>query len=236
MIRYGNQIGRKFNEDGSPRRYPGNTVIADVRPNCAAYDAMMSLKAIARTAGLENSLILMPEDSYHMTVIRGLNDLVRSDAYWPNKLPKDAPMTEADDYVQNAFESAGLPEKIRMRFCGVRVNEEDFRVLVAPADGQQEKELRAFRDRAASALGLFLPGHAEYTYHITLAYTRIVPQGAQKDALERAVTKMEALLRTQKPFKLTPPYVAFYQDMLSFSTVRIPRDDTNSLPEGADAL
>ena len=229
MIQFGSQIGKKFNEDGSPRRYPGNTVIADVRSGCAAYDAMMSLKSIARAAGLENMMILMPEDSYHMTVIRGLNDLVRSNAYWPSKLPKDAPMTQVDDYVQHAFENAGLPENIHMRFCGVRVNEEDFRVLVEPSDEQQEQALRAFRDRAAAALGLFLPDHADYTYHITLAYTRIVPQGEHKISLERAVEQMKALLRMQKPFELTPPYVAFYNDMLTFSPVRIPCDDAHSV-------
>ena len=177
MIEYGSQIGRKFEKDGSVRRYPGNTVIADVRPGCAAYDAMTHLRTIAREAGLEDTMILLPEDSYHMTVIRGLNDQVRTDAYWPAALAKDATMEQADDYVQRAFESAGMPGKIRMRFCGVWVNEEDFRVLLEPADAEQAKILRNFRDRAAAALGLFLPGHESYTYHITLAYTRVVPQG-----------------------------------------------------------
>ena len=119
MIEYGSQIGRKFEKDGSVRRYPGNTVIADVRPGCAAYDAMTHLRTIAREAGLEDTMILLPEDSYHMTVIRGLNDQVRTDAYWPAALAKDATMEQADDYVQRAFESAGMPGKIRMRFCGV---------------------------------------------------------------------------------------------------------------------
>lgn len=168
-------------------------------------------------------MILLPEDSYHMTVIRGLNDQVRTDAYWPAALAKDATMEQADDYVQRAFESAGLPGKIRMRFCGVRVNEEDFRVLLEPADAQQAQILRDFRDRAAAALGLFLPGHESYTYHITLAYTRVVPQGEQKKALERAVEEMKTYLNAQGAFEVTPPYVAFYDGMLVFSAKRIAR-------------
>lgn len=223
MIEYGSQIGRKFEKDGSVRRYPGNTVIADVRPGCAAYDTMTRLKAIACEAGLADTMILLPEDSYHMTVIRGLNDQVRTDAYWPAALAKDATMEQADDYVQRAFESAGMPGKIRMRFCGVRVNEEDFRVLLEPADAEQAKILRDFRDRAAAALGLFLPGHESYTYHITLAYTRIVPQGEKKAALERAVEEMKTYLNAQGAFEVTPPYVAFYDGMLVFSAERIAR-------------
>ena len=77
--------------------------------------------------------------------------------------------------------------------------------------------------RAAAALGLFLPGHESYTYHITLAYTRVVPQGEKKAALERAVEAMRTYLNAQGAFEVTPPYVAFYDGMLVFSAKRIAR-------------
>ena len=69
---YGEQIGKKFEMDGSARRYPGNTVIADVRPGCSAYDVMTALRQMAMDAGFADSMILLPVDSYHMTVLRGL--------------------------------------------------------------------------------------------------------------------------------------------------------------------
>ena len=49
---YGRDIGRKFYEDGSVRRYPGNTVVADVVPGMVAYDVMLHLKQMVLDAGL----------------------------------------------------------------------------------------------------------------------------------------------------------------------------------------
>ena len=34
---YGKEIGRKFYEDGKVRRYPGNTVVADVVPGMVTF-------------------------------------------------------------------------------------------------------------------------------------------------------------------------------------------------------
>lgn len=218
---YGGQIGKKFERDGSPRRYPGNTVIADVRPGCGAYQVMRRLRSMALEAGFGDSLILLPEDSYHMTVLRGLNDQVRTDGFWPDGLPRDASLSAMDAYVSRAVSSVEMPGSIRMRFQGVRVDDEDFRVLLTPADDAQASELRHFRDAAAAAIGLFLPGHADYTYHITLAYTRLVPQDEQSRRLKALTGEMEAYLTQQPAFETTPPYMAYYEDMLAFLPKRI---------------
>lgn len=220
---YGDQIGKKFETDGRARRYPGNTVIADVRPGCGAYDVMTRLRQMAIDAGFARSMILLPEDSYHMTVIRGLNDQVRTDAFWPAALAKNAPMTTADDYVSAAVASVEMPGPIRMKFRGVRVNSEDFRVLLSPADEEQMQIIRRFRDAVAEAIGLKLPGHDEYTCHITLAYTLTVPEGEEAEKLAELVREMEDYISHQSVFETTPPYMAYYDDMLAFSASRIQR-------------
>ena len=220
---YGEQIGKKFETDGGARRYPGNTVIADVRPGCSAYDVMMHLRQMALDAGFADGMILLPEDSYHMTVLRGLNDQVRTDAFWPAALDRAASMDAVDDYVSAAVASVSMPGPIRMKFRGVRVNAEDFRVLLSPADEEQQKILRTFRDEAADAIGLRLPGHDAYTYHITLAYTRLVPEGEAAERLQALVKDMEAYIGNQAAFETTPPYMAYYDDMLAFSASRIQR-------------
>lgn len=220
---YGGQIGKKFNPDGSPRRYPGNTMIADVTPGCGAYDVMTRLRQMAVDAGFAQDMILLPEDSYHMTVLRGLNDLVRTDGFWPPALDRGVPMTAVDDYVSAAVASVPMPGSISMRFAGVIVSDEDFRVKVVPIDAKQNQVLRDFRDRAADAIGLRLPGHDAYTYHITLAYMRLVPQGERARALRELVRRMESCLMSQPPFETTAPYVAYYDDMMVFYHQRIAR-------------
>lgn len=220
---YGSQIGKKFEPDGSARCYPGNTVIADVRPGCGAYTVMTQLRQMVVDVGFAESMILLPEDSYHMTVIRGMNDQVRTDAFWPPALRRDAPMTEVDDYLTAAIASVPMPGPIRMRFRGIQVNEEDFRVLLSPADDEQMQIIRRFRDAAADAIGLRLPGHDAYTCHITLAYTRIVPEGKDAVRLQALTDEMARLILAQPVFETTRPYTAYYDNMLAFSAGRIQR-------------
>ena len=104
-----------------------------------------------------------------------------------------------------------------------RVSVTPISLVAASCRAEDYVPLALTLDRAAAALGLFLPGHESYTYHITLAYTRIVPQGEKKAALERAVEEMKTYLNAQGAFEVTPPYVAFYDGMLVFSAKRIAR-------------
>lgn len=90
-------------------------------------------------------------------------------------------------------------------------------------DEAQAQELQRFRDLGAASIGLFLPGHAEYGYHITLAYIRTIAQGDQARRLEALLSDMEGFLLSQPPFETSAPYMAYYNDMLAFSAQRISR-------------
>lgn len=220
---YGKDIGKKFYEDGTVRHYPGNTVVADIVPGCSAYDVMLQLRQMLIDRGLAQYFVLLPTDSYHMTLIRGLNDQVRTDAYWPASLSKDTPMTQADDYISTAIEKAGLPGPVRMRFDRVNVSASCCTVRLVPADEAQAQLLQQFRDRAAAAIGLRLPGHDNYRFHISLGYVRVVPEGTDAQKLEDLKAKMDVLIAEQPEFTTTAPYMAYYDDMLAFSPERIPR-------------
>ncbi len=221
---YGSTIGRKFFEDGSVRRYPGNTVVADITPECPAYDVMLRLNRMVSEHGLSDHYIMLPADSYHMTVIRGLNDQVRTDDFWPASLPKDASMDEVDDYVSTAIAKAKIPGQVRMRFFEVKASKGCMIAFLVPADEEQNRLLRDFRDRAADALGLRLPKHDEYRFHISLGYTRVVPEGEDEERRAKMIEEMNALIANQPDFLVTAPYMAYYDDMYAFSPKRIPRD------------
>ena len=223
QMKYGLQIGLKFNQDGSPKKYPGNTVIADVNPDNPAYPVIRGLRGILEEGELGRCYIFLPEDSYHVTIIRGLNDYVRDAAFWPAELPADLPMEQVDDYFVSRAGTVEVPEKIHMRFSHVRIDDHDVRICLEPWDPQEETRLRRYRDEVASRLGLWLPGHDTYTYHITLAYVRTIPEGDCRREQERRVSRMDACLKNQDGFFLSSPRIAFYDDMLRFESQRIPR-------------
>ena len=205
---YGSQIGKKFHRDGTAAAYPGNTVVSDATPETRAYQVMSECLTMLESAGLSALFIPLPKDSYHMTVIRGVNDLVREAAYWPAALPVDVPMTTADDYMTSAIGSVPNPGRMRMRFGEAKINAEDFRISMLPADDDQEQVLRHYRDQVADAIGLRLPGHAGYTFHITLAYTWQLPDEKQQEVIQHLKARMDALLAAQPVVELHPPHIA----------------------------
>lgn len=223
-MQYGATIGKKFYEDGRVRHYPGNTVVAAILPESDGYPVLAQLRQWVIDEGLSEQLILMPEDSYHMTLLRGVNDQVRHAPYWPEALPQDTPMPQVDDYITAAIAKAALPGKVRMKFDSVGVSKTCMVVRLKPADGEQERILRQFRDRGAENIGVFFPGHETYTFHITLAYVRIVPEGTTAEKLEQLKRRMDNFLTDQPEFYTGQPYMAYYDDMLRFHPERIPRD------------
>lgn len=221
---YGKTIGKKFDENGNVLHYPGNTVVAKIGPGCSAYDVMLTLRQMVIDAGFEEELILLPKDSYHMTVFRGLNDYVRKDSNWPSVLPKDTPMTKVDDHVTNAVTKAGLPGPVRMKFDHVNASPGCIEIYLLPADAEQEKILRDFRDRAAEGVGVFFPKHDEYRFHISLAYVRVIPEGERAEQFDKLKVHMDDYISNQAEFYTGQPYMAYFDDMMKFHSERIGRD------------
>lgn len=213
---YGSQIGNKFHEDGTAAKYPGNTVIADVCVGNPAYDVMAKCLDMLKEADLDENFIHLPKDSYHMTVIRGVNDKVRTDDFWPAALPKEMPFEQVDAYMYKAVQRVPGIGKIRMCFDEAVITQEDFRIRLKPADEAQMALLRSYRDQVADAVGLRLPGHDTYTYHMTLAYTWRLPDVQQQNALTKLVEKMNAYLAEQPEALIDEAHFAWYRDMLSF--------------------
>ena len=220
---YGSTIGMKFHADGSVREFKGNTVVADVVPGSDAFAAMQQLRQMVIDAGLDTHLILLPEDSYHITYISGLNDQQRIDGYWPDALSREATMAEADDYVTAAIEKANIPGPARMRFSNVGWGAGCCIIRLEPADEAQQRLLYDFRERAAEALGVRRPNHEKYRFHISLGYTRVVAEGEDELRRQALIEKMNALIAAQPEFWTTQAYMAYFDDMYAFSPERLPR-------------
>jgi len=224
QVEKGLQIGTKFRENGMPERYPGVTVITNVEKDNPAYPVIHSVYRKLDTEDAEKTFIFLPEDSYHITVIRGFNYFVREDEFWPAGLNKDVTMADADTYFAEKVSPIRYPrDRIHMKFESLKIDESDVRICVKPFDEAEERCLSDYRDRVADAVRLKLPGHDSYVFHVTVAYIRYVPEGKMKQALSDKVTAVNEYLKRQEPFFVSPPAVAYYDDMLHFSFQKIKR-------------
>ena len=222
-MRYGLQIGLKFDQGGKPLYYPGNTVIADVEKDNPAYDVIHQVHVMLDCEKLAKFFIFLPEDSYHMTVIRGMNDKVREDGFWPPLLDRKDSMKLVDQYFEDRVKQVPVPEEIHMCFDHLSIDDHDVRVCLKPSDEKEDQKLRAYRDAVADALGFRLPGHEEYTYHITVAYMQYIPEQEEKKLVKEKVRLADQFLKEQPEFYLSAPKASFYNDMLNFYPHRIER-------------
>jgi len=122
-----------------------------------------------------------------------------------------------------AFLKVGLPGPVQMRFDSMFMGKGAWVIRLRPADERQEKLLWDFRDRAADALGLRLPGHGEYRFHISLGYVRVIPEGEVAEKAARLKERVDAYIAAQPAFWTAAPYMAYYDDMYAFSPHPIPR-------------
>jgi len=224
-LKFGAQINYKFNEDGSPRHYPGNTVISDVFPENKVYPIIRYLSEQLKQRKLDTLFILLPEDSYHVTIIRGVNDQVRNKEFWPPDLPLNASMHEADNFVKASVESVEAPDAFKMRFKHLLIDDADFRICLEPANYIEDTKLRDYRNKVAQRLGLWLPGHDSYIFHITMAYTLFIPDENRRRLLESYAEEMNMVLKQQDSFMLPRPRLAYYNDMLHFFDTPIERNE-----------
>jgi len=222
-IQYGLQIGVKFNSDGTPIKYPGNTVIADVGKENPAYAVLHQISSRLRQVKFNDCFIFLPENSYHVTIIRGMNDNVRKSGFWPPELALDTPMDQVDDYFATAAGAVPVSADIRMKFVRLQINGDDVRVCLKPADMEQEQLLKDYRSQVAQRLGFQLPGHDEYIYHVTMAYILKLPGSEYQHQLHEIEESINSCLREQDCFYLSRPCLAYYNDMMQFHPQRFPR-------------
>lgn len=223
MPEYGNSIGTKFFQNGLPMQYPGNTIVAEIQMNCYTSRLLKDLADELKRTIRQDMQIMLPPESYHMTVIQGLNDKNRQLDYWPKVLAIDSSMKTVDDYVERCFQSIPQLRNIRMRFREIAIDDNDYRVYLLPENKNEEKRLREYRNQFADEIGFRLPGHDEYQFHITLSYTRLILRDNDKDKINKFTCAVNAKLQQESPFVLPSAGLRFYETMLLFSPTRIPR-------------
>jgi hypothetical protein len=216
---FGRQIGFKFNLDGSPARFPGNTFVSDIDPDNPAYSILRETVSSIDRAGLSPLLIKLPGDSYHVTIMRGLNDKVRSAEFWPPKLSTSCTLAEMDSYIREKLKDIPFSASFFMVFRRLQWNDEDVRVCLAPSCRDSERALRSLRDSIADRLGLRLPGHEHYTFHATLAYVHYRAQERDAEKITQ-ITDDFFTRHSGVALEISAPRLAFYEDMMEFPSER----------------
>ena len=208
-------VGRKFHDDGTVRRFRGNTVISFVAPESPLGRCAARARAAIEASGAAPGLTFLPPASYHVTVIPLVCDEDREPAKWSSHLDLDCPLPDADEFIAEAVASVSPPPAIDMRYSAMSAPDV-VAIDLEPASPAAAARLNTYRDAVAEATGVRHDDHDDYVFHISLAY-RVRPlSSAESHELAAALATVHSQLAGEQSFSLPAPVLTFFDDMFEF--------------------
>lgn len=218
MGQYTKAVGTKFNEDGSLRRFPGNTVICKtvgIQPLSSELEWAQQQYQQLPFAG---KFSFLPPSSFHMTVFDLVCDQVRDPQHWSTLVAADTPIEEVDEVLRRAVQQvippAGFTMQIDEPAMGIALV-----IRLRAVDAENEVRLRNYRNELANATGIRSPNHDSYGFHISLAYI-LQPLTEDEKAQFTAICKQvtDRLRKTVGAFELRNPEFVLFNDMGEFQS------------------
>lgn len=213
----------KFDKDGNPLPYYGNTIISYLNDHdWPVFDEAVRVQEMFKKSGFAGNLAFLPPSSFHMTVLTLCREIDRGTPSWPRDIAVDETFQGIDRILKERVGGVPLPEGI-----WVEVDEcEETKILLKPHDQESTDKLCAYRDLVAEVTGIRHYWHDGFRYHLSLSYL-LTPlneeQKQERDIVCRSLT--EKLRKSVKPFLLPKPEFVIFNDMMSYETDLARRGD-----------
>ena len=208
-------VGRKFNSDGTVRRFRGNTVISFVAPDSPLGRCAGRAREVIETNGAAARLTFLPSASYHVTVVRLVCDEDREPAKWSSHLGLRCPLQDVDAFMADAMALVDPPAAIEMQYRAMSAHDV-LAIELEPASPAERASLNSYRDAVAEATGVRHSDHHDYVFHLSLAY-RVGSLGSTESLeLEAALATVHNHVVGEGPFILPAPVLTFFDDMFEF--------------------
>ena len=222
-ICFGQSVGKKFNVDGSARRFLGNTMICLLDHDSEVFKRTVRERDLISAQLPRNVFSPLPDESLHMTAIEGVCDSVREEGYWTSLLPLDAPLKDVDDLFEEKWKEVPSFPSVNMRFDDLWI-ESGICIGLYPATYSDDVLIRDWRDAVSEIMGLRFPGHDRYRFHISLGYGISMPDENEMRILEAFKSEFDGQCK-REGFVFTVPSASmtYFDSMLFFNKTRIPR-------------
>ena len=208
-------VGRKFNSDGTVRRFRGNTVVSFVAPDSPLGRCARRAREVIETSEAAPRLTVLPPASYHVTVIRLVCDEDREPAKWSSNLDLHCPLQGVDEFMAEAMASIKPPAAIDMQYRAMSAHDV-VAIELEPASPAAGASLNSYRDAVAEATGVRHADHHDYVFHLSLAYRVSSLSSTESLQLAAALEAAHSQLVGEGPFILPAPVLTFFDDMFEF--------------------
>lgn len=212
----------KFNPDGSRRAFAGNTLICHLPQQSQIRDAVTELGEAIRSSSFAHKLAVLPSDSYHLTILGGLNDGDRNRVEWPKDIPITTSISECNRIVGQRFAQFKAHEELPLRF---RLDKERTQapqlasgLQLVPADPNEKLKLSRLRNQLADDVFRYRArNHETFGFHISLAYQMRGFTSEEKREYENILQLHIPIIESAAPvIELGVPEFCTFEDMYRF--------------------
>ena len=212
----------KFNPDGSPRQFKGNTVICHLPQQTRFRDAVVALGDALRSSSFATKLAILPGDSYHVTLLGGPNDQDRRRYGWPSDIPIGTPIAECNRIVSERIARfrthTELPLRFRLDTEKTLAPQRPCGLQVVPADADEKLKIRTLRDRMADEVFRYRAAdHETFGFHISMAYQmRGLTAGERQHYQDLLAQNLTTIVAAAPIIELGVPEFSTFVDMYRF--------------------
>ena len=215
--RYSKHVSLKFDQDGTVLEFPGSTVICHVPPDSPTHVFLIRLRDRLKTQPWASKYSFLPPSSYHMTVFDVVCDQFRTPAHWTSKFPLDAPLEDVDRLLIEQWPNIDKPAPFSVR-CQRFYVRDVIGISLRPTSSEVERAMRDYRNVLSHDFGIRYPNHADYGFHITLAYH--IKRLSLFENLRAHGFVLQNRRSTRKEFgvlQFDSPELTFFADMTHFA-------------------
>jgi hypothetical protein len=212
----------KFNPDGSPRYFAGNTVICHLLQQTLFRDAVVALGKALRSSSFSRKLATLPGESYHVTILSGPNDRDRSRYGWPSDIPINAPIAECNRIIGERIArfkmNAELPLRFRLEKEKTLAPQRPSGLQLVPANAGEKLKIQTLRDRMADEVFRYRAAdHDTFGFHISLAYQTHYLSAAERQEYQHLLTQhLLAIDAATSIIELGVPEFSTFENMYRF--------------------
>lgn len=204
----------KFDADGKPLPYYGNTIISFInQKDMKLYEEAVRIQKAMEGAGFSGCLAFLPPSSFHVTVLTLCREIDRGTAFWPAWAQPDEAFCAIDARLAEMVSRVPALEGVRMKVKSCEL----CKILVGPLEREDEKRLLSYRDEVAALVGIRHSWHDGFQFHLTLNYKVRELSTEQKREAEQLCGRLTGeLMREVEPFVLPAPEFVIFNDMMSY--------------------
>lgn len=212
----------KFNPDGSPRPFAGNTVICHVPQQTRFHDAVVAFGHALRSSSFGGKIAGLPDDSYHATILGGPNDQDRDKYGWPSDTPISTPIAKCNRIISERVARFRMNAELPLRF---RIDEEKTLapqrpsgLQLVPADVDEKLKIHILRNRMSDEVFRYRTAdHDTFGFHISMAYQMKGLTAMERREYQRILTNHLAALAAAAPvIEFGIPEFCTFEDMYRF--------------------